>query len=58
MFFNLNTTLPIPKSNIARYSKRNLIILKRLAQYIPPGDLQMTIMQNLNTYYESIKSAL
>ena len=58
VFFNLNTTLPIPKSNIARYSKRNLIILKRLAQYIPPGDLQMTIMQNLNTYYESIKSAL
>ena len=58
LFFNLNTTLPIPKSKIARYSKRNLIILKRLAHYIPPGDLRITIMQNINTYYESIKSAL
>lgn len=58
LFFNLNTSLPISKSVIARYSKKNLLLLKKIAQYLPPGEIYTNISQELNEHYKNIKSAI
>lgn len=58
LFFDLNTELPIAKSVIARYSKRNLIFLNRIVKCLPDNELKIIIMQEFKYYYERIKHAL
>jgi|3_EtaG_2_1085321.scaffolds.fasta_scaffold72201_2 thiol-disulfide isomerase/thioredoxin len=58
LFFDLNTNLPISKTKIVEYSKKNLELIDMMATYIPDGTIKKELYIEFDQYNNRMKEAL
>ncbi len=58
LFFDLNTNLPISKTKIVKYSKKNLELIDSMATYIPDETIKKELYIEFDQYNNRMKEAL
>jgi len=58
LFFDLNTNLPISKTKIIEYSKKNLELIDTMTTYIPDGTIKKELYIEFDQYNNRMKKAL